>query len=315
MLSVAEPIDSYEQYQGKQSLTVITENGLPGIPVSQNGNHTDANGQQWISDEIDYERGVYVQRVGQITLANDRTYYYNTDTSGKEFFYTANGTNIKAWETRMYCSHFPIIGGSVSMESDYWMQFSGSGGIRFRHKDLTSLNELATWLDENPVHICYVLMTPIETPLTDEELTYFKRLKTHYHNTTVMNDSGAHMTIKYAADTKMFYSTQVEAAVNAYLKANPGLAVPTSSIGTVELLASKWTTSSTNLYSQVVNVAGVTENSQVDLTPSVEQLVVFYEKDLTFVTENDGGTVTVYAIGQKPTNDYVIQVTITEVSA
>ena len=40
---------------------------------------------------------------------------------------------------------------------------------------------------------------------------------------------------------------------------------------------------------------------------------VFYEKDITFVTENDGGVVTVYAIGQKPQNDYTIQVTITEV--
>ena len=83
-------------------------------------------------------------------------------------------------------------------------------------------------------------------------------------------------------------------------------------IGTVNLLASKWT-GKNNLYSQVVNIVGVTENSQVDLTPSVEQLVVFYEKDLTLVTENEDGVVTVYAIGQKPENDYTIQVTITEV--
>lgn len=66
-------------------------------------------------------------------------------------------------------------------------------------------------------------------------------------------------------------------------------------------------------YSQVIEIEGVTENSQVNLTPSVEQLVVFYEKDLSFVTENVGGVVTVYAIGQKPQNDYTVQVTITEV--
>ncbi len=67
------------------------------------------------------------------------------------------------------------------------------------------------------------------------------------------------------------------------------------------------------LYSQVVQIDGVTENSQVDLTPSVEQLAVFHEKDLAFVTENVDGVVTVYAIGQKPPNNYTIQVTITEV--
>ena len=91
---------------------------------------------------------------------------------------------------------------------------------------------------------------------------------------------------------------------------------PVATIGTVELLASEWNDSETseNLYWQRVTIEGVTKKSQVDLTPSVEQLVVFYEKDLTFVTENDGGVVTVYAIGQKPAHDYTIQVTITEVN-
>ena len=86
-----------------------------------------------------------------------------------------------------------------------------------------------------------------------------------------------------------------------------------ATIGYVDLLAEKWV-GTTSPYSQVVDIAGVTENSQVDLTPDVQQLSVFYEKDLTFVTENDGGIVTVYAIGQKPQNDYTIQVTSTEVN-
>ena len=80
----------------------------------------------------------------------------------------------------------------------------------------------------------------------------------------------------------------------------------------VTLLASKWV-GSENLYSQVVEIDNVTKRSQVDLTPSVEQLAIFYEKDLTFVTENENGVVTVYAIGQKPQNDYTVQVTVTEV--
>lgn len=85
-------------------------------------------------------------------------------------------------------------------------------------------------------------------------------------------------------------------------------------ISEITLLSARWEGEG-NLYSQAVDVAGITEYSQVDLTPGVEQLAVFYEKDLTFVTENDGGVLTVYAIGQKPENDYTIQVTITEVQA
>ena len=87
----------------------------------------------------------------------------------------------------------------------------------------------------------------------------------------------------------------------------------TARIGYVTLLADNWV-GEASPYSQIVTVDEVTENSQVDLTPSVEQLVIFHEKDLAFVTENEDGVVTVYAIGQKPLNDYTIQVTITEVS-
>ena len=89
-------------------------------------------------------------------------------------------------------------------------------------------------------------------------------------------------------------------------------AIPTVRISEVTLLSSAWV-GTKSPYSQVVNIEGVTEYSQVDLTPSIEQLVIFYEKDLGFVTENEDGIVTVYAIGQKPENDYTIQVTLTEV--
>lgn len=87
---------------------------------------------------------------------------------------------------------------------------------------------------------------------------------------------------------------------------------PSAKVADVELLSANWV-GDESPYSQVVNIEGVTENSQVDLTPNIEQLNIFYEKDLGFVTENDGGVVTVYAIGQKPEHDYTMQVTITEV--
>ena len=88
-----------------------------------------------------------------------------------------------------------------------------------------------------------------------------------------------------------------------------------SKIAYVDLPSAGWQVDEkTGAYYQVVTIEGVTEYSQVDLTPSIEQLAIFYEKDLGFVTENDNGIVTVYALGQKPANDYNIQVTITEVA-
>lgn len=81
----------------------------------------------------------------------------------------------------------------------------------------------------------------------------------------------------------------------------------------VTLPASAWV-GAEDPYSQVVEIAGVTAYSKVDLLPSVEQLVIFHDKDIAFVTENEDGIVTVYAIGDKPTRDYTIEVCVTEVT-
>lgn len=50
----------------EQILTVPTPNGLPGIPVASGGNFTDKHGQQWVCDEIDFARGVAIQKIGKI---------------------------------------------------------------------------------------------------------------------------------------------------------------------------------------------------------------------------------------------------------
>jgi hypothetical protein len=87
----------------------------------------------------------------------------------------------------------------------------------------------------------------------------------------------------------------------------------TSKISSVTLFADRWY-GSTSHYSQVVSVSGATRKSKIDLNPTVEQLEIFYNKDVTFVIENDNGVLTAHCIGQKPTSNYTMQVTITEVA-
>ena len=62
-----------------------------------------------------------------------------------------------------------------------------------------------------------------------------------------------------------------------------------------------------------VNNAVITQNSKVDLQPSPEQLAIFYEKDITFTAINTGGNVRVCVVGQKPTQEYTMSATVTEV--
>lgn len=83
----------------------------------------------------------------------------------------------------------------------------------------------------------------------------------------------------------------------------------------INLPASSWTKEDDSQHYQVVSVDGITEYSKIDLQPTLEQLVVFYEKDITFVAVNNGGTVYVYCIGQQPANNYTLQATVTEVMA
>jgi hypothetical protein len=89
--------------------------------------------------------------------------------------------------------------------------------------------------------------------------------------------------------------------------------VNSAKISNVDLLSANWY-GDKSPYSQIVEIEGATKFSQVDLTPSIEQLAIFHHKDLGFVAENENGVVTVYALGQKPENDYTMQVTLTEVA-
>ena len=82
----------------------------------------------------------------------------------------------------------------------------------------------------------------------------------------------------------------------------------------VTLYAGQWK-GAASPYAQVVAVEGVSINSMVNLQPSAQQLEAFHDKDLAFVTENEEGVVTVYAIGEKPMEDYTFQATILEVTA
>lgn len=57
----------------RQTITLQTPNGLPGIPVTSGGNYTDPSGQQWVCDEVDLERGVRVQRVDKAAFDSTKT--------------------------------------------------------------------------------------------------------------------------------------------------------------------------------------------------------------------------------------------------
>lgn len=111
------------------------------------------------------------------------------------------------------------------------------------------------------------------------------------------------------------YNVQIDPSEDAYTidQLVRMVAAQVNRMTSVTLLASEWQ-GEASPYTQVVNISGATENSKINLNPTVEQLNIFYNKDITFVAGNNKGVITVYCIGQKPMNDYTIQALITEVT-
>lgn len=89
-----------------------------------------------------------------------------------------------------------------------------------------------------------------------------------------------------------------------------GISAP--KLTTVSLPTSSWV-GKKSPWSQEVTVNGVTANSRLELCPTAEQIVDLQASEITLMLQNDSGTVTAWAINNKPTSDLTLQVLITEV--
>lgn len=208
----------YETYVDTQY--VNADNMLRGIPVTSGGNYTDEDGQQWICDEIDFERGVLIQRVEFIdnilTNSAGQNIYENSLTDGYvKYTVRRNLLNMVANpdHTAMgFCNRFSVkpISGYITNNTTNkvtcigWSRTSGGFYMMIPEGVYADLSEFVTYITDNPVSVWYVRATPIETPLTEAELTAYKALHTNYPNTVVLNNAGAHMLVKYNADTKLY---------------------------------------------------------------------------------------------------------------
>lgn len=189
---------SYEPYKEPQSLTLQTPNGLPGIKVDKDGNYTDANGQQWVCDEVDSAREKYVQRVKKSLVALKKESYGNPD----GYRYTYIGI------TDEHENYTEVLSDKFRYNADAGNYFGdiSISGIRMssRYNTLVAFekSDLPPELIETTVY--YILATPIERDLTPEEIAAYKALHTNYPTTTIVNDENAGMKVKYVADTKNY---------------------------------------------------------------------------------------------------------------
>lgn len=193
-----------------QSMTIATPNGLPGIPVSSGGNYTDANGQQWICDEIDFTRGVYVQRVYNKKFTNTDGMRRIESGFGYRFTYATPGLIPSNTTSGAYslCNRLALVGqgATYSTKNSYTVT---NTEILMALTGSETLDELADYLAENPIEVQCLLAAPIETPLSAEDLAAYAALHTYRDHTTVSNDAGAWMELEYVMDTKKYIDSLV----------------------------------------------------------------------------------------------------------
>ena len=196
-----------------QTLTLPTPNGLPGIPVTSSGNYTDQSGQQWVCDEVDLEKGVKVQRVGKaeikrVDVSKDTKWYdANKSYSYEVTLFTSFFLNNAAFQAAEPCNRFimktfnsfynhGIETGGLSNQNYAVFNISKTLGI------CTTAEEFKAWFNENVV-LYKILATPIETPLTPDEIAAYKAIIAYAPDTVVQAGDGAGIKLDYQRDVNI----------------------------------------------------------------------------------------------------------------
>ena len=184
-LEMGSEATPYEPYHEQNVILPYT---LNAIPVPSGGNYTDENGQQWVCDEVDLERGVKVQKIGKWRV--------NTSSGVIQEQYRLSFLNVLGNEGQD--GSFPCII-SVTPYTPWTSCVSGSAlylkNITKSEGGFYTAEELKTLAID--VDFVYQLVTPIETPLTPDEIAVYKTLHTYTGITNISNDAEAWMQVGY----------------------------------------------------------------------------------------------------------------------
>ena len=187
-----------------QQLSIQTPNGLPGIPVSSGGNYTDADGQQWVCDEVDFQRGVYVQRTSTTSYDGTekwKTWGVNNLVNGLTGFYcyfdsnnNNNNNNNNALNTLLKQNDSVWGRGkegfncSTPGTSQYIVCTVSNVILEDTFSKELAVQSWKSILASKGMTAIFTLVTPIETPLDPEELAAYAALMSYDGSTVISTD-------------------------------------------------------------------------------------------------------------------------------
>lgn len=183
---------AYSPYR-EQLLTLPTPNGLPGIPVISGGTYTDSTGQQWICDEVDLERGVRVQRIGKgrVNTSNGKV----NEQYRLALAIPGNNGKDGSFPCIISVTHYASWTSCVMSGTLYLKDITKPEGGFYTAEELIALA-----ID---VDFVYQLATPIETPLTSDELDAYKAIVAYGPDTVVQASDGVGIKLDYQRDVNI----------------------------------------------------------------------------------------------------------------
>ena len=226
VISLDDNINDYEPYT-KQPLTILTPNGMKGIPLGTTIPSVIANSeihmrgvwfdkveqQYYISDTREYGRGKDVQRIGkyipseQLNQVSNGGLGASSDTILCRFNvgtnrYTLNGKSVICNALNRYNGN---MWNGLDVES-FFISSDGYLDFRINRSRLTeqTINGVKQYCSEINMYFFYLLQEPTETDIPSEEMEQYNALMMNYPNTTILNDENAYTEVEYVADTKCY---------------------------------------------------------------------------------------------------------------
>lgn len=213
----AKDIDFFAPYVQPQSHISLVGDGLKGNPLGQTipdviknspihmaGVYWDEEDGQWyIGDTKDHERGENVQRIGtkvfdgsddeEWTAYVGDTHIFMCPIYEMESYSKANDI------PRLLCDSYISVA-QIEKWNNYDYMISRAEinhMIYVRNKNISTLDKWKALLSEKPITVDYILAEPIITPMSQEEIASYKALYTNNPVTTITNDCNAFTKVRY----------------------------------------------------------------------------------------------------------------------
>ena len=147
-------------------------------------NNDTLRGVNCIADEKDFARAMKTQRFGIVDLG---TLDWTVFNSPNNEFVAYNIANFKHGMNGL-CSKYPLAN-SLGEDKALYMRDTWYGGTTIGIRDTSYTDAETLKASLSGTMFVYELETPIETPLTEQELNAYRQLMTNSGNTTILSEA------------------------------------------------------------------------------------------------------------------------------